>query len=949
MYKSNGHQAANQASFEMIAPVDYDVPPEWELEDGVDYASKPRIARKHVWRGKPVETDVRLTGMDAVKMGKDKRPLGAFSTAKAESESYARYEIGDGSWDGNYAVLAGDNDLVIIDCDIHEDESGRIVGEDEFMSMCVAMSHTDPSIADIFHTMCVRTPSGGLHFYFRNTSGIPLTQWINAFPTRTGNGGKTCIDVKCAVNNYVLGPGSVNQRGGVYKAIDEYEIKPLPESLLALLIEHDNGRPRSTVSRNLGQSVVSDVEFDESALTVTQRKAMKRGLSIIESAEPGTRNDSLNTASYSIGAAGVAPEMAYEAVCQAARNAGLDEYEIEATAAHALEEGYAAYEEKYEEDVEQGDITDDVVAVPEAEGAEEDTPRFRYGFRRGDYLDNEHYFSDSEINKRIDSIFGEDYVYIAEKQGGNRPVAHVYVDGIYKQNTSSLVDEAIRDYMVADFERITVELDTIDLMTQEQRSKVASMQAAIDAASPEGRPVVAARYEPEMEAIKEQVKRRKSDMLKKVEKLQKSTTINQARRDFRDYHQVEINRFNKNFGMVVTLDGVVDLRTGIQHEHSRDFYETRKCEARYRPGLPMHPLLVTMLNALPDDCHEFWQEQVGKALTGYQASDNEFATQMHGDGRNGKSAWVTMMEIIGGDYVGRVAKEVLLGKGDFGLASIENRRCGIIEELPGDRIDVSVLKDLINSNTILINQKFEKAREIKNEASFFITSNVDPTIIETDAGTWRRILRVPFKKTFVSTDRETLEANQMYGDTRLAATAMEDTIRDNPDFADSFLTWAIDGAIAWMKRGRTGVEVPLSVQMATAEYRESNDILLDWMKERVEYDATRAASVDDCYRNFVEYTESMGRKAMSKQKWSQSLQRHEYFKTTGFEWARQSFNNTDCIPPMPGDWIGNDGRGNAIPNKTSGQQRMFRGMVLIGDEHQKSMLERSITNDEFGA
>lgn len=111
----------------------------------------------------------------------------------------------------NIGVHVGASDLVVIDCDVKHGN-----GEVLFRAM-----------GELPPTFTVRTPSGGVHFYFR-AGGVTYSQ--RPLITRK-------IDVRSG-NGYALGPGS-RYNGKAYRIECDAEPAPMPAWLLSQLTERN--------------------------------------------------------------------------------------------------------------------------------------------------------------------------------------------------------------------------------------------------------------------------------------------------------------------------------------------------------------------------------------------------------------------------------------------------------------------------------------------------------------------------------------------------------------------------------------------------------------------------------------------------------------------------------------------------------------------------------------
>ena len=174
--------------------------------------------------------------------------------------------------DCNLAVHAGASDLVIIDCDVKHGD-----GEALFRAM-----------GELPPTFTVRTPSGGVHLYFR-AGGLRFSQR----PLE-----RRLIDVRSG-NGYVLAPGSTID-GKAYRVECDADPAPLPAWLLTkLVIECGTQRGEPGVC----------VELDTADAFAAANAYLERSA---PSGRPGERNMTAVTVLQKLMDFGLSPESAAE-------------------------------------------------------------------------------------------------------------------------------------------------------------------------------------------------------------------------------------------------------------------------------------------------------------------------------------------------------------------------------------------------------------------------------------------------------------------------------------------------------------------------------------------------------------------------------------------------------------------------------------------------------------
>ncbi|MFD9862606.1 bifunctional DNA primase/polymerase [Streptomyces alboflavus] len=244
------------------------------------------------------------------------------------------------------AVAAGPSGLVILDVDCHGGDvptepeqllpgvelpddiapGGVLDGRDVLALLVEARRATLPGCAP--QTLTVRTPSGGVHYWFRAPAGTVWRPQAGALGWQ--------LDVR-AGSSYAVAPGTVT-RGGAYTALGDCRtVTELPVWLARDLDRTGHrvhpGRPRVVLpwrSRGVGGGYVA--------------AAVEGELRAVAEAQPGTRNDTLNRAAFRLGTLFVAGRLdraqVADVLADAARHAGLADREAGA----AIRSGLAAGE-----------------------------------------------------------------------------------------------------------------------------------------------------------------------------------------------------------------------------------------------------------------------------------------------------------------------------------------------------------------------------------------------------------------------------------------------------------------------------------------------------------------------------------------------------------------------------------------------------------------------------
>lgn len=231
----------------------------------------------------------------------------------------------------NIGIACGPSGLIVIDLDLPRDSADGDGADDE-PGVLFPLSGAD-ILSSLAHsrgerypggTYLVDTPSGGCHLYFSATSGTGDVRARNS----AGVVGPH-IDVR-ADGGYVVGAGSlIGERA--YTARGLRTVAPLP-SWLAQLIEDAGQSPPESGRRGPAPRVPAGDRVEGRGYAIA---ALRAETERVASAQPGTRNDTLNRAAFSLGqlvAAGLLPPVpVITGLISAARHAGLSEREASRT------------------------------------------------------------------------------------------------------------------------------------------------------------------------------------------------------------------------------------------------------------------------------------------------------------------------------------------------------------------------------------------------------------------------------------------------------------------------------------------------------------------------------------------------------------------------------------------------------------------------------------------
>lgn len=290
--------------------------------------------------------------------------------------------------------------------------------------------------------------------------------------------------------------------------------------------------------------------------------------------------------------------------------------------------------------------------------------------------------------------------------------------------------------------------------------------------------------------------------------------------------------------MLNTPKGVVDVRTGTitAHKDSKHMLITRITNANYvkgSKGSNWSDFLNKIFHSNPE-VTAYLQQLAG--LGCYGGVDAEIFPVMYGDGANGKSTFVGAISEALGEYsgvadTGMVSERGMKGiQGDIDMNN-GKRFISISELKRGVPLSSNIVKNLTTNEPMVAKRLYCDQYLSKPSAIFFLSTNNKPKIPDTDDGTWRRLVFIPFTYIFDAS----AERNNNY---------KKDCL--DPEI-DAILTWVIDGFISYTKRGAKLLDRPKIIDDATSEYKEDEDEILEFMRENYVADIAKDEDQDYIY------------------------------------------------------------------------------------------------------
>jgi len=250
------------------------------------------------------------------------------------------------------------------------------------------------------------------------------------------------------------------------------------------------------------------------------------------------------------------------------------------------------------------------------------------------------------------------------------------------------------------------------------------------------------------------------------------------------------------------------------------------------------------------DLVDYVQRIVGMAVIGKVYI--EALIIAYGEGRNGKSTFWNAIARVLGSYAGNMSADALTVGCKRNvkpeMAELKGKRLIIAAELEeGMRLNTSVIKQLCSTDAVYAEKKYKVPFSFIPSHTLVLYTNHLPKVGASDAGTWRRLIVIPF-------------GAKIEGDSDIKNFA--DYLVDHAGGA--ILSWIIEGSRKVITEG-FNIKPPKVVRDAVAAYREDNDWLGKFLDESCVMDESYQEKSGDLYKAYRSYCINM----------------HEYTRSTG--------------------------------------------------------------------
>ena len=302
---------------------------------------------------------------------------------------------------------------------------------------------------------------------------------------------------------------------------------------------------------------------------------------------------------------------------------------------------------------------------------------------------------------------------------------------------------------------------------------------------------------------------------------------------YRDVREFDAGEFDLN-----TPAGTYDLRYGTAglRGHSAEDRITKIASASpSEEGGGAWKAALEQFFCGDEDLIDYVQMTVGLAAIGHVYQ--EALIIAYGEGSNGKSTFWNVIAKALGSYAGTLSADALTIGCKRNVkpekAEIKGKRLIIAAELEeGMRLNTSMVKQLCSTDEITAEKKYKDPFNYVPTHTLVLYTNHLPKVGAADAGTWRRLIVIPFNAKI-----------QGAGDVKNYASRLFE------ESAGAIMAWIVEGARRAIEADFR-LEPPEAVRRAVQSYREGNDWLGMFLEECCEQGQPLTQKSGELYQEY---------------------------------------------------------------------------------------------------
>lgn len=309
------------------------------------------------------------------------------------------------------------------------------------------------------------------------------------------------------------------------------------------------------------------------------------------------------------------------------------------------------------------------------------------------------------------------------------------------------------------------------------------------------------------------------------------------------------DHWNADPDILVCKNGALRISARELGAHRPEHYATSAVPYDYDPKATPAVWHYFLNNTVPG-ATTFLQEFAGYALTTNMA--HEVALWLYGPPGSGKSTFLAGLQAMLGHRAGLLGLAEI-ERNRFALADLPGKTLVVASEQPSSYLaSTNVLNQIISGEPLQVERKYQDPVTVLPRCKIAWAMNELPRVADANSGLFRRVKVVKFP---------TLPPDER--DPEIKRVIEEE--------GAGILNWALEGLRRLGERG--DFNVPASVEEATTQFRENNDVPALFVADRCVKDSGAREKAGELYSEYRQWCEDNGHRPQSSTRLADDWQR----------------------------------------------------------------------------
>jgi P4 family phage/plasmid primase-like protien len=336
----------------------------------------------------------------------------------------------------------------------------------------------------------------------------------------------------------------------------------------------------------------------------------------------------------------------------------------------------------------------------------------------------------------------------------------------------------------------------------------------------------------------------------------KTHTVNEIIQKIKRRTYVDRVQFDDNIDIINVQNGLLDIWTGQLKEHSPEFLSITQLPLIHNPDSKCPKILKFLGQVLhPQDVFTA-MELIGYLL--YKSAEYEKAVMLYGNGDNGKSVFIKLIEaFVGPENCSHVPLQDL-DNDRFSSADLYGKVVNTFADLTSQKLMATGnFKTLVSGDTVRAQKKYGQPFSFRNKAKLIFSSNKIPDSDDKSHAYYKRWLILSFGNVFHGAAKDTNLINKL----------------TTPDELSGLLNLAL---IALRRLKKDGGFRDISVERVRKEYEYSSNTVKAFLDDEcvIELASDYNTPTVYLYNEYENYCQKRGVRALEKNTFGSKLKEY---------------------------------------------------------------------------